>query len=377
MVRRYLFLIVIWGLFTACSRSAADGPEPLPGGNIPTPTITFQITSTSTPKRVTSVSSSPTPSPTQSLSIEYSIQPIALAGEIAQPSAEISGLAWYSDTLILLPQYPSRFDEGDGAVFGISSQQIVAYLAGENQQPIEPFAIPIVAPDVKKIPGYEGFEAIAFHNEQVFLTIEVNPGKTYAYLVQGQIAPDLSQMTIDTDKKEIIQSQTGISNMSDEAILVAGSRIITFYEANGKNVNPNPQAHLFNFKLNPQDNLSFPNLEYRLTDATAMDANGRFWVINYFFPGDTKLEPAKDPIAQEYPSSPSHASSEIVERLLEYHFTENGLALTDSPPIWLELETEARNWEGIARLEVDDFPHGFLLATDKFPSTILAYIPNP
>ena len=33
----------------------------------------------------------------------------------------------------------------------------------------------------------------------------------------------------------------------------------------------------------------------------------------------------------------------------------------------------ARNWEGIARLE----GRGFLLVTDQFPDTILAFVPYP
>lgn len=39
-----------------------------------------------------------------------------LTGPIAVPEAELSGLAWRGETLILLPQYPERFGEGDGAL---------------------------------------------------------------------------------------------------------------------------------------------------------------------------------------------------------------------------------------------------------------------
>jgi len=49
--------------------------------------------------------------------------------------------------------------------------------------------------------------------------------------------------------------------------------------------------------------------------------------------------------------------------------------LTDSAPIQLTLLSDgtARNWEGVAKL--DD--RGFLLATDKFPDTILAFVQQP
>jgi len=45
---------------------------------------------------------------------------VRLSGDIAQPNSEISGMAWYQDTLILLPQYPGRFDSKipDPGIFG-------------------------------------------------------------------------------------------------------------------------------------------------------------------------------------------------------------------------------------------------------------------
>ena len=61
-----------------------------------------------------------------------------------------------------------------------------------------------------------------------------------------------------------------------------------------------------------------------------------------------------------------------VARLLEFELTETGIELADRPPIQLELHPlELRNWEGIVRLE----DRGFLLVTDKFPETILGFVP--
>ena len=64
-----------------------------------------------------------------------------------------------------------------------------------------------------------------------------------------------------------------------------------------------------------------------------------------------------------------------VERLLAFQFTEDGIVLAPLAPIQLQLlpDDEARNWEGIARLD----ERGFLLVTDKFPETILAFVANP
>lgn len=340
------------------------------------------IPASSGPTANPSVSATPAASavaPTLPAPTEVPITIIPLAGPITKPEAEISGMAWFSDTLILLPQYPTRFGAGDGALLGISRAEIVAFLRGEKTQPIQPIEIPLIAPDTAKIAGFEGFEAIAFSGNQVFLTIEANLGKMAAYLVSGEVAPDLSRITLDIEKRVRIESQTGISNLSDEAVLIAGERVMTFYEANGAAVNPQPVTHLFDLSLTPQGELAFPNLEYRLTDATPPDAVGRFWVINYFYPGDTSLKPKADPLAEMYGLGLSHTQAEAVERLVEYQFTEGGINRTDAPPIWLELldNDEARNWEGIARVDVEGVPPGFLLVSDKFPTTLLAYIPSP
>jgi len=52
-----------------------------------------------------------------------------------------------------------------------------------------------------------------------------------------------------------------------------------------------------------------------------------------------------------------------------------GISLTDTAPLQLALESdgESRNWEGIVRL--DDL--GFIIISDKFPKTILAFVQYP
>jgi hypothetical protein len=120
--------------------------------------------------------------------------------------------------------------------------------------------------------------------------------------------------------------------------------------------------------------LPFPTVEYRVTDATELDDDGRFWVINYFFPGELALRPSEDPIAAAYGEGPTHAARSGVARLLEMQVTAQGVTLVDRPPVQLELgPLSLHNWEGIVRLE----DRGFLLVTDKFPETILGFVPYP
>ena len=64
-----------------------------------------------------------------------------------------------------------------------------------------------------------------------------------------------------------------------------------------------------------------------------------------------------------------------IVRPLQTHSLALGPAfeLTDTPPILLRLDASVgRNWEGIARLG----DRGFLIATDKFPETLLGFVPH-
>jgi len=149
-----------------------------------------------------------------------------------------------------------------------------------------------------------------------------------------------------------------------------------------------PIAHVYGLDLSEQGVVRFPNIEYRITDATELDEAGYFWAINYFYPGDEeKYQPFRpEPLALTFGAGPSHAKLDTVERLVEFQLTEDGIKLTGKPPIQLSLigaslvllgesiaDQISRNWEGIVRL--DD--RGFLLATDKFPNTLLGFVAEP
>ena len=173
--------------------------------------------------------SSPTASTTAQ---EQAVTVIALSGPITSPRAELSGMGWHNDMLILLPQYPERFGDGDGALFALSKADILAALDGTRQSPLEPTLIPLVAPGMKDLlKFFRGYKSIAFYNDQVFLTSESQQGtKTHGYLVSGKITPDSSQITLSTDKVADIPITFPFAKRSDEAILIKGNSIFTFFE---------------------------------------------------------------------------------------------------------------------------------------------------
>ncbi|MBN1121007.1 MAG: hypothetical protein JXJ17_08010 [Anaerolineae bacterium] len=282
------------------------------------------------------------------------ITPIPLEGMIAEVDSEISGLAWYGDMLILLPQYPdwNGFPE-DGYLYGIPKQAILDYLDGKSTTPIEPETYTVSAPNLTtSIIGFQGFEAIGFAGNKVYLTIESQQSTSamLGYLISGTILPEEQRVELDTTLLTPIPPQAEVTNATDEALVVTPDGILTFYEGNGVLVNPTPVAHVFDpATLAAAGTLPLDSLDRRITDATDIDENNRFWVLNV--------------------SAPIFG----IEQIVEYEYTGDRIVQTGTTPVVLNLIEEYRNWEGLARL--DD--RGFLIVTDKIPDTTLAFVATP
>ena len=305
---------------------------------------------------------------------ERSVREIPLFGPAASSQSEISGMAWCGDDLILLPQYPGRFpdEDSDANLFSIPEMDIQAFLSDESADTVEPAVVAFDQAGLDiSIDGFEGFEAIAFNGDRFYVTIEASPsGDMMGYLVAGEVDEACTSFAIDPDTLVEIPPQADLKNMSDEALVIYEGFVYSFYEANGANVNPDPQAHVFEESLEDPSQMPLPNIEYRITDASTADENGQFWAINYFFPGDQKLEPIPDPIVSEYGLGNTHRGAAQVERLLAFEILEDRIAMADKAPIYIELEgIISRNWEGIVR-----FGDGFLLVTDFFPRTIFGFV---
>lgn len=299
---------------------------------------------------------------------------IPLSGPIADRSAELSGLAWVGDTLVLLPQYPERFGADEGVLFAIPKQTILDYLEGKSKEPIVPQTIKFNAPGLKDgIKNYEGFEAIGFLDQRVYLTIESGKNdEMMGYLVSGTVSADLSEIDIDTSHVVEIQPPVQMDNRTDEALVITQNKILTFFEINGAALNPNPAAHVFNLDLTSAGTLPFPALEYRVTDA-ALGANGAIWVINKVAPKEIELFPKSDPLFEKYHIGSAPGQFPVTERLVKLNLSDTGITLADTPPIQINFDKLEHNWEGLELLD----KRGFLLVTDKNPSTLLVFIPMP
>ena len=303
------------------------------------------------------------------ISKEVKIRQISLSGLITNPKQEISGMDWYKDNLFLLPENLGGF------LFMIPNNQIQDALMTKNPDPILPRQIKFTTPDYSSlINGFDGLEAIAFQGEKVLITIEAESNDTMVgFVAWGKIDPETYEVKIPKENLKKIETPIQISNMTYESIIVHNNRAVLIYEANGSNLQKTVQQPVVSLLDFSEKKMKSPNIEYRITDATRIDQNRRFWAINYFWPGDKKrLKPAADPITETSGKGKTHQSSDVVERLIEFEIKGEIINFSDHEPIQLELDKDApRNWEGIVR--IDD--KGFLIVTDKHPKMILGFVP--
>ncbi len=304
---------------------------------------------------------------------ERAVQPLLLAGPITDPDAEISGAAWCGDRLLLLPQYPERFGEGQGNLFAIARDVVEAAVKdGDKAKPIEPQLIRLEAPGVaESIDGFQGYEAIVCRGDRAWLTIEAETSQGMdGYAVTGTW--NKNTLTIQPSPKLKFEAQTDVGNMAYEAILLHNEELVTFYEVNGAAPNPKATALVLDLALSSLKPVAMAPVEYRITDVTELDEQGKFWAINYHWPGSKKVLPKVDPIADAFGRGTTHAKSPVVERLVEFRYTGTKIERTDTAPLQLELlgGEKARNWEGIVRLGTQ----GFVIVTDKYPDTQLGFV---
>ena len=298
---------------------------------------------------------------------------LKIGGPMKNSDEEISGMDWYNDNLILLPE------NLNGYVFAIKKTELESRINGNDTTTIFPEQIKFNTPNYKElVPGFDSFEAIAFRGYEVYLTIEIRfVDSMSCLLARGHIDEKTLEITVPEQNLTVIDVPTYVDNMSYESLVIDEDRVIALFEANGDSLIKAPYALSIN--SSGSDIIKYPlsSINYRIADATKVDKNNRFWVINYFFPGDRKvLKPSNDILTAKYGNGPSHSKSNRVERLIEYEIKNGKVSLTKSAPIEIELEGEktSRKWEALARYGNE----GFLIATDKYPKphTLLAFLPN-
>lgn len=384
MNERFLVRMLLFNIFClcliGCSQPSHESAEPTETVNL-SPSITPSATRTPLPTNTSEPTSTllPTQTNTPVPPKEVVIHEIPLAGPIAVPKAQISGMAWLGKTLIILPQYPEKEPalSSEPSLFILEKDDIIDFIEGRTKEPLIPVRIPFLGGALRsQIPGYEGYEAITSEGDKVYLTIEANDkGKMAGYLIEGIYNSEQRIVQIDQTSLTELPIPVQIFNYSYESLINFADSSLALYEANGVDLNPNPFAIRADNTSKTIEELKFNHIEYRITGATEVDDDGRFWVTNIFMPLEFWLYTESEPIFEKFGKGETHAESIHVERLLELQYNGDQISLTGTAPIQLQLDKELnpRNWEALVAM--DD--KGFLAMTDTYPDTILAFIPFP
>jgi hypothetical protein len=375
--RRWIFIFLIWTFISiSCLGSQQSAATPSSSHSTTPSQQSYTSEVQNTPSlEIPTLYQTPILQPVP----EHSIHEILVSGPLSTADAQVSGLAWYGDTLVILPQYPGWFpnQQTSASLFSLSKAEILTHLNNSSSEPLIPNQIPFNDGGISsQIENFEGYEAIAFSQQKIYLTIEArDDDKWLGFLISGTVKPDLTEINLEPATLTAIPAPVDIINKSNEALVVAGDNIVSLFEVNGQTVNPNPSANLFDGQSLIRNQIPFQSIEYRITDATPIDENSQFWALNIFWPGEFWLLPLDDPIADLYGEGSTHANSISVERLLKFDYSPQGISLANHPPVLLELADpeDTRNWEGLALLD----NRGFLIITDEFPDTILAFVPLP
>ena len=309
----------------------------------------------------------PGASETQQVTLEVvpRILPLELDEDLA--AVEFSSICWWDDELVLLPQHPELAGRCLLVLSRDSIARAVAEIeSGREVRPLRPRRIPTETASVPdSIRAYDGLEAIVIRDDRCYVLAEYG-NETEAWgsrLITGSIERDRNQVYLEHVGATEITSQGTRTNFTEETLILSGNECWVISELNGRRVVDRPSLLRFSLDLEPLGDMPMPPLEYRVTDATNLDAEGRFWVLNIFWPPDADL------VLPEVESGP-------VERLVPLRRNGDRIERDPSRPI-LDLrgnrEGPMHNWEGVARWGDD----GFLLVTDEYPENLLAYVAQP
>lgn len=299
---------------------------------------------------------------------EATVVALPIAGPIAAPNAELSGLAWYGDDLlVLLPQYRevAGCPSSAGCLYVLARSKIERLLDGSSEGPLIPAVMPIEAAGMPDIEGFEGYEAIAFHNHEAYLLVESETAdRTAAHLLRGHMDLGRGRLILDTEYVPTLVPQGIEPNLSYESLLVNERGVVALPEVRGDA--SGVSALLFSLDLRSMVRMPLTALDFRLTDVTGLGPGGSFWGLNVYWPGPTA----------EYSSVDGAPPDHAVERILKFHWTSDGIECEPSPALVLRSVpgvTRTRNWEGLVRLG----DRGFLIVTDEYPGSLFAFAPYP
>ncbi len=218
------------------------------------------------------------------------------------------------------------------------------------------------------------FEAIATKpldnsHELIYLLIEKTD--THNVLLKGIF--EINSETITVSKKTEF-STMGIHNKGFETLLAIEEGVIAIPEINGfykrRNYKDRAIVKKFDDDINEIGFSGKVHLNHRVADATRLDQNNNFWVINETSHGDWPNPKANDQICIERLAQVNFSGSNFKETGYIINFPLKPIARCEEKSNCCKSHSndfkkfETSNWEGLARFEFSDWK-GFLLVTDQ------------
>lgn len=308
--------------------------------------------------------------------VELPVKVIPLSGPLTNAEARITDLAWYGDNLLLLPQIPTFTGDGKSNLYALKRSELTGFINGVLPGPLSPQPVIFIDGGLStQLVGFQGYQAITILDDKIFFLIQADPGSgVRSYLGSGSISSDLSTITLDSNHVIEVPAQPSVGQRMYLSLFVSGENIIALPQLNGAATNPLPVMKRFDKSLNILEEQSMSGVEYAITDASMPDANGRFWVINKYAPGDPGAISGLDPLAQLYGEGLTHQAFDQVERLVAYQLGTNNASLAALQPLQLELSAKApRNWQGLADLG----EAGFFMVANQPSGTLLVFVESP
>jgi hypothetical protein len=312
---------------------------------------------------------------------DFTLQKLSLPAEIEYYDNQFSGMYIYKETLFLMSE--SRLqDNREAKLYAIKTTDIdrkimdTSFVLPFNKMAIKNLDI---LRDKMNVLGddYEGLEAIAMEDNEVYLTVETATPSNNCYLLKGILkdsSVELDVKFLSPLPKPIDKNNNHIYNAGFEAIAMVDKTVLSFFEYNWF-----PEKNLV-VAITPTTLTSvmyqLPTIEkipFRITDITKTSKN-TFTAINYFYKGDgedavyrvDKKDKANDKLIRDGYGYKSYCRL-IKLKYKNYKFTWESL--------WeFPVEYMSYNWEAIAT-----YKDGYFIMNDKYTpakpySSVLLYI---
>lgn len=290
---------------------------------------------------------------------------IPLCCGLDSPSYEYSGLARWNGNVLLVPQYPGKWEN---AIFAVNDKDIDKAIAGKYKTgvPYTRITISNLADFKSRMKGtYQGFEGAVVVGNTIYFTLEFS--ESTCYLLKGYIRSQKGRTTIALQKMFAIEKpEDAYVNAGYESIgYLPGSKVIyVFFE---KNSPEQPSVAMVDTSFG-EHALTYGTFErpmfFRLTDVAAGGPHSFIGINHYFndyqrkqkeysyYVGDANKAAAGQQMFGADPAA--HNYTAVVE------LTQKGTVTEWQTRKFISYGDE--NWEGIV-----PFRKGFLMVVDEYP----------